>query len=282
LNPLGKSYEKYIPTELKNQHKDHLQLLLKWFHIGDGRTVGKYMKSDIFSTSEKLINDLFEILIKSGGFGNIRYEDRGDRIIRENGIERIIKKENTRRLYFLTFHKTNGLWLDKRHGLKVTKENYNDNVVCIETLNDTFLVRDQGLCYWNGNSLTISLSNISHRIAKTWWEGDTLYGTLDIIVSDSFIENGIGWTIGDKIALYLKRKIKLGITSRGIGSVKNVGGKNIVQDDFELICFDLVASPSTPNAYLFLETTQIVKESKEISLKNDKKYDLILQNILNQ
>jgi hypothetical protein len=43
----------------------------------------------------------------------------------------------------------------------------------------------------------------------------------------------------------------LGISSRGVGSLKNVRGENIVQEDFELVCFDLVSSPSTPGAYVF-------------------------------
>jgi hypothetical protein len=45
--------------------------------------------------------------------------------------------------------------------------------------------------------------------------------------------------------------VTLGISSRGVGSLKKVGERNEVQDDFELICFDLVSSPSTPGAYLF-------------------------------
>ena len=43
----------------------------------------------------------------------------------------------------------------------------------------------------------------------------------------------------------------MGVSSRGVGSLKKVGERNEVQDDFELICFDLVSSPSTPGAYLF-------------------------------
>ena len=43
----------------------------------------------------------------------------------------------------------------------------------------------------------------------------------------------------------------LGISSRGVGSLKNVKGQNVVQDDFELVCFDFVSSPSTPGAYVF-------------------------------
>jgi hypothetical protein len=130
-------------------------------------------------------------------------------------------------------------------------------------------------------SVTISLQNISHRIAKTWWSGNAVYGTLDIIVSDSFLREGLGWCIGDKIALYLQRNLKLGISSRGLGSVKKVGGKNIVQDDFELICFDLVATPSTPNAYLFLETKdETLRESVEEINNNVKKYDDSIRKII--
>ena len=131
-------------------------------------------------------------------------------------------------------------------------------------------------------NVTISLQNISHRISKTWWSGNAVYGTLDIIVSDSFLREGLGWCIGDKIALYLQRNLKLGISSRGLGSVKKVGGKNIVQDDFELICFDLVATPSTPNAYLFLETkNDNINESLVIQNNNLKKYDDSIRKIIN-
>ena len=63
---------------------------------------------------------------------------------------------------------------------------------------------------------------------------------------------GIVSTKGDLAANYLRQGVTLGISSRGVGSLKKVGDQNEVQDDFELICFDLVSSPSTPGAYLFL------------------------------
>ncbi len=104
-------------------------------------------------------------------------------------------------------------------------------------------------------SSVVSLLNVSHRIVKMWWgsgaDENILYGTLEIITSPAYMRDGVVCMIGDKIVEYLKRGIKLGISSRGVGSLKEVRGENIVQDDFELICFDLVASPSTPGAYLF-------------------------------
>jgi hypothetical protein len=57
--------------------------------------------------------------------------------------------------------------------------------------------------------------------------------------------------VGDIAANLLRHGVTLGISSRGVGSIKSKGNQNIVQEDFELICFDLVSSPSTPGAYLF-------------------------------
>jgi hypothetical protein len=106
------------------------------------------------------------------------------------------------------------------------------------------------------NDITIDVSNISHRVVKVWWEGETLFGTLEILVSDHYAETGqVSTMIGDRIAELLKKGYKLGISSRGVGSVKSMRGIHYVQNDFELVCFDIVSSPSTPNAYLFQDTT---------------------------
>jgi len=111
------------------------------------------------------------------------------------------------------------------------------------------------------DSSVVSLHNLSHNIKKMWWgtgeNENVLYGQLEIITSPAYMKQGIVCMVGDKIVEYLKRGIKLGISSRGVGSLKEVNGENIVQDDFELICFDLVASPSTPGAYLFPDMNQM-------------------------
>jgi len=107
------------------------------------------------------------------------------------------------------------------------------------------------------DSSIISLQNISHMITKMWWgkgeQENVLYGQLKLIVSPGYIKFGIVSVVGDKIVLYLQNKIKLGISSRGVGTLKEINGENLVQDDFELIGFDLVATPSTPGAFLFPE-----------------------------
>lgn len=121
-------------------------------------------------------------------------------------------------------------------------------------------------------SSVVSLLNVAHRITKMWWgqgqDQNILYGTLEIITSPAYMRDGIVCMVGDKIVEYLKRGIRLGISSRGVGSLKEVRGENIVQDDFELICFDLVASPSTPGAYLFPEISKSFSEFGENEIKS--------------
>jgi hypothetical protein len=101
-------------------------------------------------------------------------------------------------------------------------------------------------------SSLIDLDRVSHAITDIWWEGPILLGKLKLLTSPGFHERGIVSTKGDLAANYLRQGVTLGISSRGVGSLKKVGEQNEVQEDFELICFDLVSSPSTPGAYLFL------------------------------
>jgi hypothetical protein len=122
------------------------------------------------------------------------------------------------------------------------------------------------------DSSVVSLNNIAHLIKKMWWgqsdDEHILYGQLEIITSPAYMEQGIVSMIGDKIVEYLKRGVRLGISSRGVGSLKEVNGKNIVQDDFELICFDLVVSPSTPGAFLFPQSNEM--QVGEVTTNNGK------------
>jgi len=125
------------------------------------------------------------------------------------------------------------------------------------------------------DSSVISLQNISHMITKMWWGTDdnenTLYGKLKLIVSPGFIRSGVVSVIGDKILLYIMNKIKLGISSRGVGTLKEIRGENYVQDDFELISFDLVSSPSTPGAFLFPDNGEKpIVATKKLSESEDK------------
>jgi hypothetical protein len=106
-----------------------------------------------------------------------------------------------------------------------------------------------------------------------WWgNGDqenVLFGQLKLIVSPGYIKYGVVSVIGDKIVLYLQNKIRLGISSRGVGTLKEINGENLVQDDFELIGFDLVATPSTPGAFLFPEKKGEISFGENYINKNE-------------
>jgi hypothetical protein len=101
------------------------------------------------------------------------------------------------------------------------------------------------------SSSLIDLDRVSHSILETWWDGKILMGKIKLFTSPAWKKMGIVSTKGDQAAMLIMNGATLGISSRGVGSLKNVKGQNIVQDDFELVCFDLVSSPSTPGAYIF-------------------------------
>jgi hypothetical protein len=118
-------------------------------------------------------------------------------------------------------------------------------------------------------SSLIDLDRVSHSITEVWWEGNVLMGKIKLLTSPGYHESGICSTKGDLAANYLRQGVTLGISSRGVGSLKKIGEQNEVQDDFELICFDLVSSPSTPGAYLFLNKDD--KHLYDENLEEEKK-----------
>ena len=86
----------------------------------------------------------------------------------------------------------------------------------------------------------INLKNASHLITKMWWDGDNVMGKIEVLDTQS----------GKILKALVKSGVKLGISSRGMGSVRQDRDQTIVEDDFQLICFDMVSEPSTPDAYV--------------------------------
>jgi hypothetical protein len=120
---------------------------------------------------------------------------------------------------------------------------------------------------------TIDLGRISHNIIELHWEGRTLVGKLELNISEGFRRFGVVSTMGDMAANHLLNGYKIGVSSRGVGSVEQKLGQTIVGDDFELICWDIVSDPSTPGAYIGHkeELTQYVEEkSNEKKAVNEK------------
>ena len=112
------------------------------------------------------------------------------------------------------------------------------------------------------NSL-VEFDECSHRITKAWWEDNTLMGTVEIIGSPGYFKLGVISCPGDIIINLLRKGVKMGISSRGVGSLEERSGKNVVMDDFELIAFDLVSSPSTPGAFLFDNNKEMAENIEE-------------------
>ena len=119
-------------------------------------------------------------------------------------------------------------------------------------------------------SSLIDLDRVSHIITDIWWDKNILMGKLKLLTSPGFHERGIVSTKGDQAANLMRQGVTMGVSSRGVGSLKKVGERNEVQDDFELICFDLVSSPSTPGAYLFNNPND--RDKYEENLEEEKKY----------
>lgn len=89
----------------------------------------------------------------------------------------------------------------------------------------------------------INLQNVSHLITEARWDGDSVIGSIELLdtpmgkIAQSLVESGV----------------KLGISSRGVGSTSQQGDYDMVEDDFMLLCYDLVSEPSTSGAFMLRE-----------------------------
>lgn len=116
-------------------------------------------------------------------------------------------------------------------------------------------------------SAVISITNTAMRITNLWWEGRTMMGEIYLPITRGYIERGIISHPADKIAHDIIHGFQYGVSSRGVGSLEVINGKNVVQDDFEIICWDFVTTPSTHGSWVFsdAEATAPFKEGVEPS-----------------
>jgi hypothetical protein len=90
------------------------------------------------------------------------------------------------------------------------------------------------------DSQVINLKNVSHLITDIWWNGDKIFGKIEILPTPS----------GNIVKNLLESGITIGVSSRGMGSLKQVGEVLEVQDDFSILCWDIVSNPSNPNSWI--------------------------------
>ena len=105
------------------------------------------------------------------------------------------------------------------------------------------------------DSSVVNLQNVSHNVLEMHWKGNDLLGTVEVLSTPA----------GNILKELFKSGIKLGISSRGLGSIKQEAKGDEVQNDFELIAFDFVSNPSTHGA--FLSPVNESKGSKAVSAK---------------
>lgn len=283
LEQFGDCYSKYVPIEIKRQSKENLKIFYDWFVLGDGRVrgdkrVAKKLTDDVFSTSERLCLDLNEIQLKIGYCGSYHVEDRSnmDRYIGD----RLIEGKNSKPMHFTLRTLSETTYLDKRF-ISIEKEEYNGPVACVEVENHTWFVMSNGKCHWTGNcnhpdGSNISVDRIALNIIELHWENHTLVGKMEIPISEGFRNMGIVSTCADMAAQWLISGLRLGVSSRGLGTVEKHFGQLVVGDDYEIVCWDLVAQPSTPQAYIGFDDNEIAPfveaEKKNGTQINESKY----------
>jgi len=114
-------------------------------------------------------------------------------------------------------------------------------------------------------SQVINLKNVSHNIKDMWWDGDNVIGKIEILPTPS----------GNILKALIESGITCGVSSRGMGSLEESGGVMEVQDDFELLCWDFVSTPSNPGSYM-----KTIKEGKENIINPYSKANSIVTEIL--
>ena len=96
----------------------------------------------------------------------------------------------------------------------------------------------------------INLKNVSHQITDIWMDESKVMGKMKVLDTPS----------GGILRSLVDSGVSIGISSRGLGSVTESAGKTIVEDDFQLICFDMVSEPSTPGAFMMRENKNKLNE----------------------
>ena len=114
-------------------------------------------------------------------------------------------------------------------------------------------------------STVINLKNVSHIVTDYNWDGDQLMGKIEILPTPS----------GNILKELIKNGITVGVSSRGMGSLEQNGSVMEVQDDFELLCWDFVSTPSNPGSFM-----SVLQEGKETVTYDYTKVNQIITEIL--
>ena len=103
-------------------------------------------------------------------------------------------------------------------------------------------------CLNHPDSSDLDLERICLLITELHWVGHTLVGKMEIPISEGFRRYGICSELADTLAQWIISGLRVGVSSRALGGVQQIGGSLVVDDSLELICWDAVGQPSTPGA----------------------------------
>ena len=124
----------------------------------------------------------------------------------------------------------------------------------------------------------VNLEKVSHIMRDIWWKGNEVWGKIEILGGPE----GKGGTPNGRILESLVRRgLSVGISSRGIGSTLEEDGREVVQDDYQIITFDIVSNPSTKEAFLIKENYK--KRSIPLSKEQERAIKFFkINNIINK
>ena len=145
----------------------------------------------------------------------------------------------------------------------------------VQKYKDTYITENRALGELDHpESPIINLKNVCHNVKDVWWEGDDVIAKIEILPTPS----------GNILKALLIAGITVGISSRGMGSVKQLGETVEVQDDFELLCWDFVSTPSTQGAFMEVvnESLKYAQSPSASTEKLNKINDLITEILCNR
>ena len=116
----------------------------------------------------------------------------------------------------------------------------------------------------------VELKNCSHIVREAYMDGDDVYGVIELLNTPT----------GKILQALVEAGVTAGISSRGVGSVREEKGQQIVQEDFQLICFDMVSEPSTPGAFMMNEGKKISQRELDKFFNKSDKIDRVFNDIL--
>lgn len=120
------------------------------------------------------------------------------------------------------------------------------------------------------DSSVVELKNASHIVREAYMQGDICYGSVEILDTPS----------GKILKSLVDSGVTLGISSRGVGSTRKEGDYQVVQDDFQLICWDFVTEPSTPGAFMMKEGREINENDLNRHFTKSDRVDRIFNDII--